>query len=158
MFTGELWYEYLDEPMKNLVDQAYFLADQEELHGENQFDYAFVVFPMAKAYEGFLKKYLYDLGLITLSEYHGNHFRIGRSLNPDLPEKFRDEHWIYDDLEVKFAEKDKSLASFLWSAWRMGRNALFHYFPTNQEIINLEEANNRLQMLKDAMSRAVANK
>ncbi len=162
MFTSESWYEYLDEPMQQLVDEAYFLVDHEEMNQSILVDYAFVVFPMAKAYEGFLKKFFYDLELISLADFQGNHFRIGRSLNPDLPKKFQDEHWIYDDLEKLFAchprAEGKKVPQTLWQAWRMGRNALFHYFPGRHEFIDLDEARVRLNLIKEAMVQALSCK
>lgn len=159
MFSNEGWYEYLDEPMRELVDQSYYLLDHEEMNERELFDYSFIVFSMAKAYEGFLKKFLYEVGLISLTDYKGISFRIGRSLNPDLPNKFRDDHWIYDDLQRMCDSHPKEVAkqmpSMLWNAWRMGRNALFHYFPGKQEFIDLAEARNRVEMIKAAMDQAV---
>lgn len=159
MFSNEGWYVYLDEPMRELVDQSYYLLDHEEMNERELFDYSFIVFSMAKAYEGFLKKFFYDIGLIDLADYKGTFFRIGRSLNPDLPNKYRDEHWIYDDLQRMCESHPKGAAkempSMLWNAWRMGRNALFHYFPGKQEFIDLEEARSRVELIRAAIDQAV---
>ena len=75
----------MEEPMRDLVGESYLLLEREERLNENLHDYSFVVFPMAKAYEGFLKKLFFDLGLINKRQYQGDRFRVGKSLNPNLP-------------------------------------------------------------------------
>ena len=52
-FKSEAWYQFLDEGMADLVKQAYSLLDKFKV--PEYHDYSFIVFPMAKAYEGFLK-------------------------------------------------------------------------------------------------------
>jgi hypothetical protein len=63
--------------MKDLMRESFHLLDREKENSSNSHDYAFVVFPAAKAYEGFLKKVLFDLKLITKQQYLGDRFRIG---------------------------------------------------------------------------------
>lgn len=157
MFEGEAWYEYLDETVKELVDLAYYLWDREKLSGEGLSDYSFIVFPMAKGYEGFVKKYLLDLGLIDEKLYKSRHFRIGRSLNPALPEKYRGEDYLYDDLERMCEEigGEVDLAKIMWEAWRKGRNRIFHFFVGKERMISLEEAGKRIEDFTKAMKTAV---
>jgi len=156
MFIGQPWYEYLDESMKDLVDMAYYIYDREAMRSEELHDYSFVVFPMAKAFEGYLKKYLHDIGLISTKEMMSKHLRIGSSLNPDLPKIFRREGWLVDDL-TRFCQRSTEaahhkLADLLWNTWVKCRNRLFHYYPEHIEFISLSEAWNRLNMVKDAMA------
>ena len=55
-----IWYEYLDKFQQELVSVSFALTNKEPaLIGLT--DYAFMVFPMAKAYEGFLKKIFFDV-------------------------------------------------------------------------------------------------
>jgi hypothetical protein len=155
MFKGQAWYEYLDEPMRDLVDMAYYIYDREALRDEGLHDYAFVVFPFAKAYEGFLKKYFHDIGLVSKKVVNSRQFRIGSSLNPDLPISYRKDTWLVEKLE-RFCIRSSNpehhkLPQQLWQAWIKGRNRLFHYFPGHTEFIALDEAWDRLKVFKDVM-------
>ncbi|KXK09261.1 MAG: hypothetical protein UZ22_OP11002001140 [Microgenomates bacterium OLB23] len=48
---------YISEGQKDLIDEGLHLLEHaENSHDENLHDYSFVVFPFAKAYEGFLKQ------------------------------------------------------------------------------------------------------
>src|SRR3989344_7040920 len=94
------WWLYLTENQRDLFSQAVTLLTRERVFKEALFnDYSFIVFPAAKAYEGFLKKLLFDLGFITSAQYSGEHFRIGKSLNPNLPVRYRKSDWVYMKLE-----------------------------------------------------------
>ena len=74
------WYLYLDEPQKKLINTTqHFIKKINEEGKQPEYDYSFLVFGVAKAYEGFLKKFLLDLGLIPTQVYQGKHFRIGRA-------------------------------------------------------------------------------
>src|SRR5688572_25488929 len=110
MFEGEAWYEYLDEPMRDLVDESYYLLDSEQMRGVGLHDYSFVVFPMAKAYEGFLKKFLFEIGLLSQKDLDARYFRLGKSLNPSLPPRLRNGSWVYGGLEAISKEGGLNLA------------------------------------------------
>lgn len=156
MFDGEVWYEYLDDPMKELVDLGYYLLDREEMSGDLLNDYSFVVFPVAKAFEGFVKKVMFDLGLIDKEDLMGRMFRIGKSLNPSLPEKFRDDKYIYDRLEeiCKAEDIGEDLPLEMWECWKKGRNEIFHYFG-GTVTLDLKEAKERLDMMTDLMKKMI---
>lgn len=115
-------------------------------------DFAFVVFPVAKAYEGFLRDYFFQVGLITNRDYEGKHFRIGRSFNPDLPQRLRDESWVYDDV-AKFCSPE--VARELWNAWIDGRNHLFHYYPHDRYSITYEQSVELVWVMIQAMEQAL---
>lgn len=124
--------------------------------GKNQFhDYSFVVFPAAKAYEGFLKKLFLDLRFISEADYYGKHFRIGKALNPFLPKEIRNNTWVYGKI-VKFC-RGKELANQLWDTWRISRNLVFHWFPDEKNAINLTEAEERIKLITDAIDQAFQN-
>lgn len=156
MFEGVGWYKFLDEAMQIWVDQAFYLLDREEMAGERFSDYGFVVFPMAKAYEGFVKKFLYEMDFIDEKTYKDKHFRIGKSLNPDLPKKYRDSSWVYAKLDKWGKSRGKSkLARDMWRAWKKGRNRVFHYFADDERRLELKEARERIKAFEKAMSMAV---
>ncbi len=143
----------MDESMRDLVEESFTLLEREErLQGELH-DYSFVVFPMAKAYEGFLKKLLLDMKLIDKRQYYGEHFRIGRALNPSLPKRYR-AGWVYGRL-VESCQGNEELPLFLWEVWKRARNRIFHFFPDHHEFISLEEAREMIEKLAEGMERAL---
>jgi hypothetical protein len=147
------WYEYLDECQRELVNVSFSLTNKKnELVGLK--DYSFIVFPMAKAYEGFLKKLFLDLQLISKETYEGRRFRIGRALNPDIRSYQRDDDWLYDNVSVRFGEE---MARQLWETWLTCRNRVFHYFSDCEEFLDFDEACKRIKVMEEAMQ-AVANK
>ena len=161
-WTNQSWYAYLDVGQQDLVRVAEALLRREvEEKQQTFYDYAFIVFPMAKAYEGFLKKFMYELGIISLKQYEGEHFRIGKSLNPDLPVKYRRNDWVVERLDricgrVETEADEKVLLSqVLWQEWKESRNVLFHYFPQRENFISLEEAEERLVRLAEVMEAAM---
>jgi len=110
-------------------------------------DYSFIVFPAAKAYEGFLKQLFLDLNFITKKQYYSKRFRIGRSLNPSLDKN--DPEWVYKKLETYCNNKD--IATQLWKTWKESRNALFHWFPHEINAISYQESGNKLTMIAEAI-------
>lgn len=146
-------FSYLDPWQQQLVRLSYTLWQREERTQTRFLDYSFVVFPMAKAYEGFLKSYLWQFGLISEASYRSRKFRIGRALNPDVSLRQRDEDWIYDDL-IRMCGPD--VARQLWETWLTCRNQLFHYFPSSTQGVTLVQAGKHIEVIFDVMQRAVA--
>jgi len=145
------WLKYLDPWQKNLVKTSYYLSEQfPEKNYIN--DFSFVVFPMAKAYEGFLKKVLLDLNLISHKVYYGRRFRIGRALNPDVSPKQRDQWWLYDDLCRIF---NQELAQEIWQTWLQCRNHVFHFFPNGEKELTLNEAIACLKKMQEVMETTI---
>lgn len=132
-------YSFLSEEEQHLVRDALELLSWSESPSKRPdvHDFSFIVFPLAKAYEGFLKDFFFKIGLITQQEYEGRYFRIGRSFNPDLPPRLRDEEWIYDDAS-KMCSPEMTRA--MWQIWIDARNHLFHYFPHERYVVSFEEA------------------
>jgi len=149
---SQAWFLYLNEDQKTLVDLAEKLWHRERMLKSEFKDYSFLVFPMAKAYEGFLKKFFYDMGLIEKHDFESKHFRIGRALNPNLRDYYQDEKWIYDDVERTCGP---NVARKLWDAWTDCRNHLFHFYPMSKQTISLTEAGKRIDQLALAMQEAV---
>jgi len=152
------WWDYLGEDLQKLLTTSEFIysavkswgadlpAGKKVLH-----DYSFVVFPAAKAYEGFLKKMFLDLKFITEDDYYGKHFRIGKALNPSLPRELKREG-VYDKV-VQYCQ-GRVLADKLWETWKLSRNLTFHWFPNEKNAITLAEAGERVEMVIGAIDMA----
>ena len=152
------WWEYIGRDLQNLFLTSELLIENLQKtnfilkEGEGQLDdFAFVVFPAAKAYEGFLKKLFLDLGFITEEDYFGKHFRIGKSLNPSLPKEIRHEG-VYGKIVIYCG--GRVLADKLWDTWRITRNLTFHWFPNEKNAITLNEAIDRVDMIIDAIDQS----
>ena len=156
-YQNSNWWKYMEEGMRDLARQTFELLNREDLKvagGEKeQHDYAFVVFPLAKSYEGFLKKVFLDMKMINRRQYFGEYFRIGRALNPSLPKRMR-AGWVYGRM-VNWCQGDAALPNTLWEAWKMARNRIFHFFPDHHEFISLDEAKRLVLELTHAMEMAV---
>lgn len=153
-FKQTNWWQYIEEPMRDLVSQSYALSAHEHERGieSTYHDYGFIVFPMAKAYEGFLKKFLYDLQLISAKQYFGDNFRIGKALNPHLPKRYQWD-WVYGKL-AEYCQSE-TLPQMLWETWRKGRNQIFHYFPDHHEFVDLAQAEAIVDDIAQAMTQAL---
>lgn len=141
------WYKYLDLHQQELVDVSFSLLNKKDLLADLK-DFSFLVFPMSKAYEGFLKKVFYDLNLINKETYQGRRFRIGRAFNPDVRNYQRDEDWLYDNVELKFG---REVARQLWETWLQCRNRVFHYFATEKQTLSFDEAMQKIEMIVKSM-------
>ncbi len=150
-FFHASWFEFLEDEGKVLVTQSVELVERESRLNSSFHDYSFLVFPMAKAYESFLKKLLFAMGLIDRNQYEGKQFRIGRSLNPDIPSRHRDEYWLYDNVAGLCGGE---LARDLWNTWLSCRNHIFHYFPEEKSNISLSDAQKLLRMMDTSMDAA----
>ncbi len=116
-------------------------------------DYAFMVFPLGKAYEGFLKLFFYRADIVSKDVYRATHFRIGRSFNPDLPQHLRDELWLYDNVERYCGVET---ARSMWQIWLEARNHLFHFFPDERYSLTASEADVLVEKVLKVMDTAIA--
>lgn len=151
-FNTRNWYSYLTKWQRQLVEVTAELVARCEQEEEYLVDYSFLVFSMSKAYEGFLKKILYDFELIDERTYHGRLFRIGRALNPNIPQDQRDQYWLYDDVSRLCSQQT---AAKLWDAWLQCRNRVFHFFPKDKGLLTYNEAVQRIKQVDQAMGAAV---
>jgi hypothetical protein len=147
----KLWWNYIHGDIKELFVESLLLLSKAETWENNFHDYAFVVFPAAKGYEGFLKQLFLDLGFISEDDYYGKRFRVGKALNPNLETKYREES-VYDKL-VDFCG-GSALADKLWNTWKVCRNLVFHWFPKEKNAISLPEARQRVEMVLDSLDEA----
>jgi hypothetical protein len=145
------WWGYLEKDLQGLLKESILLkkifGTQEKTKFEFN-DYSFLVFPAAKAYEGFLKKLFLDLGFITQEDYYGKRFRIGKALNPALEERYWDESVYRKIVDFK---GNNFLAEKLWETWRLGRNLVFHWFPDEKKVLSYKEAVKRIEMILEAI-------
>jgi len=149
----EFW-NYLSQNQKDLILEGQYLMDDIiRNHAYHFKDYSFLVFPFAKAYEGFLKRLFLDIGFITRLDYISDHLRLGKLMSPNLTMRLGDRSLF---LKIKQAA-DEELAEQIWTAWKLGRNQIFHYFPHNVKSITFEEAerivNKLIQVMETAYDR-----
>lgn len=127
----------ISEGQRELIDQGIFLVQMMSEEHENTFsDYSFVVFPFAKAYEGFLKQVFFDIGFLSQTEYTSDHLRLGKVLSPNLVRRLGDKS-IYEKI---CSRGWCQLADEIWDTWKAARNQVFHYFAHNLHSLTLKEA------------------
>lgn len=150
-FDNYLW-DFLPQAQKDLIEEGRFLMEEVAKHEQFQFsDYSFLVFPFAKAYEGFLKQIFLDIKFISRLDYLSDHFRLGKVLSPALKNKLGDRS-VYKKIEetagTEFAER-------IWMTWKIGRNQIFHYFPHNIKSITYDEARAIIHEILETMENAI---
>lgn len=150
--NSTLW-KYLTSEIKDLIEDGEKLLTFVDDHSERagMTDFSFLVFSFAKAYEGFLKKLLLDVGYLKHEEYYGDEIRIGRILNPNY-KKYKES--VYDILCDHSTER-KELAVKMWETWKKGRNTVFHYFPHNFKRLSYEEAMDVINQIVTVMQESV---
>lgn len=113
-------------------------------------DYSFLVSPIAKVYEGYLKDFFLELHIIDEESYQSDRFRVGKTLNPSLRYK---RFSIFQKL-ADIHQKGEELAEILWNAWKYGRNEIFHYFPNNLKNLTRDEAEDRIRIVLEAITKS----
>lgn len=148
--SSNFW-NYLSQKQKDLIHQGDFIRNEVIEEGKYNFDdYAFMVFPYAKAFEGFLKQLFKDVGLISEAEYFSDHMRLGKLMSPNMAGRLG-EASLYKKL-VRIGSK--KLADEIWDNWTNARNRVFHYFPHNLEAITLKEAEEKKERIIKTMEDA----
>lgn len=144
---GEFW-KYLSQPQRDLILEGQYLMNEVIRHNKYQFkDYSFLIFPYAKAYEGYLKQLFKDIKFISHLDYISDHFRLGKVMSPNLTEKLGDR-----SLYKKMSETvSPEFADRVWSTWKLGRNQIFHYFAHNLKSVSFEEAENIINEILKTM-------
>ena len=147
---GDFW-NYLSQNQKDLILEGNYLMNDVIRHHNYTFkDYSFLVFPYAKAYEGFLKQLFKDVKFFSHLDYISDHLRLGKLLSPNLILKLGDRS-LYVQIE-KTAGKE--VAEKIWQTWKKGRNEIFHYFPHNLKSITFEEAEKIVDEIVETMEEA----
>jgi hypothetical protein len=141
--------KYLTGHQSELVNDVEIILKRLQIQ-DSVSDFSFLVAPIAKAYEGFLKGFFLKLEIISHQDYESDRFRVGKTLNPSLRYK---RFSVYQKL-AEYHEKGEELAENLWDAWKFGRNEIFHYFPENYKSLSKNEAEDRINLLLRAIIRA----
>ena len=142
----------IDHDIQELLRESQKLINTANKWEEEFHDYAFIVFPAAKAYEGYLKHLFLKMGFHTQEDYDGKRFRIGKALNPSLEKHLRENESVYDKI-VNFCN-DETLADKLWEVWKNSRNMIFHWFPNEKNSISYDEAVDRVGQIIAAFDMA----
>ena len=149
--TSHLW-QYLSPDMRDLARDGEFLVeDSIRHHDAAPTDFSYIIFPFAKLYEGFLKKLFWDANIIPESDYHSDHFRIGKVLSPNLARQLGNQS-AYAQISQRYGVE---LAARLWHTWKEGRNLVFHYFPHNYRSLTHIQAVELVNQLVGTMREAV---
>jgi hypothetical protein len=138
--NSPLW-QFLDVNQKDYLTDSDYLLDHLKNHPVVLNDYSFILFGVAKCYEGFLKKLLLKKGYINEEQFFSTRFRIGKVLNPALEDRYRNES-IYDNLRNETG--DNNLGNLLWETWKFNRNRIFHYFPNKIDYLTIEECEKKI--------------
>lgn len=143
----EFW-NYLPKEQQDLILQGDYLGDEINRNHQHDFkDYSFLVFPYAKAYEGFLKQLFKDVGFISHLDYISDHLRLGKLMSPNLADRLGDRS-LYRKV---YTTATRDLADQIWNTWKIGRNQVFHYFPHNLKALTFEEATKLVNMIVQTM-------
>ena len=118
--------KYLSGHQSDLVADVEIILGRLKIN-DSISDFSFLVSPIAKSYEGYLKDFFLKIGIISNQEYESDRFRVGKTLNPSLRYK---RFSVYQKLS-DYDDRGEELAEILWDAWKFGRNEIFHYFPNN---------------------------
>lgn len=154
LILQQAWFLNLSQQQQELIKQSLLLLDKARKDHYTFYDYSYIVMPAAKAYEGFIKDFLYDLGLISHSDLWGKRFRVGRSLNPELEKNPKTEKLsVYNDLKPLC--HNKHFPENLWQTWKLCRNEIFHYFNRKFMVLTLDQAEKRLDMIIEAIGNSL---
>lgn len=149
--SSTLW-QYLSPNARELVRDGEFLIEDSLRHKDTPpTDFSYLVFPFAKLYEGFLKQFFLDAGIIGERDYHSDHFRIGKVLSPNLVRQLGDRS-AYEQIRSKYG---KELAARTWHTWKEGRNLVFHYFPHNFRKLSRVQAIEIITVITNTMAELV---
>ncbi len=147
------FWNYISRGQKGLLEEGLYLLQITREHLDKKItDYSYLVFPFAKAYEGFLKQLFLDLGFISKKDYESDRFRIGKALNPYLEKRLRYSS-VYD--KIVRHTGNNTLADQLWYVWKKGRNLVFHYFPHNLRALSFSEAEEIISEIISVMEQTI---
>jgi len=144
-------WSYFSQGQQDLLTEGqYLMNDVIKDHAYNFKDYSFLIFPFAKAYEGFLKKLFLDLKFISHLDYISDHYRLGKFMSPNLIARLG-ERSLYKKIQTA---STTDMAELIWSTWKIGRNQVFHYFPHNFKAVSYDEAGAIIDQIEDTMAKA----
>jgi hypothetical protein len=147
---SQFW-QYLSQNQKDLILEGQYLMNDIVKDQAYKFkDYSFLIFPFAKAYEGFLKQLFRDIKFISHLDYISDHFRLGKMMSPNLMIRLGDRS-LYKKIKETAGQ---DLVDAIWNTWKLGRNQIFHYFPHNLKSVTFEEAERIISQIIQTMELA----
>lgn len=149
--NSPLW-QFLSAEQKDYLTDSFYLLEHLKTHPVVLNDYSFILFGVAKCFEGFLKKLFLKKRYINEEQFLSTRFRIGKVLNPNLEEKYKNES-VYDNIREETGNNE--LADLLWETWKFNRNRVFHYFPNKIDYLTIEECERKMNETVDAMSQTL---
>lgn len=143
-FVGKDILELYEDTRKLL---GYF-TNQESKSSTRFYDYSFIVFPFAKAYEGILKKILVEANFISEANLlEDPSLSINKYFNPVGNNK------IFTSLKDK--TRDKAVPFVIYSTYQECRNQIIHYDSyRDNRIKTLQEAEFYINRIFDAIEKA----
>ena len=148
---SKLWNYFSPDQRVMASDGAYLLADIEQHHDSTPTDYSYLVFPFAKLYEGFLKQLFLDLGVISEKEYNSEHYRIGKSLSPNLVGRLRARS-AYRQIQDRYGkESGHKVVAYLEKRKKYG----ISLFPGYLRALTHEAAQAIVHQMVDTMNDAI---
>ena len=146
---GYATYSFLDDYQRKLLYDTLLIKtifttyDSNEIFNRLINDFSIVVFPSAKAFEGFIKKLLLAINLITQKEIKEDPYKsIGKIINGEQIQK-----------KILDKKRDRSVLKLLVAQWDFCRNVILHYDLDQPEIINKEEAFKKIEDIYEVMKR-----
>lgn len=148
----EFWLYLSPEEKELILEGEYLVAEiRKEVDYRFKFkDYSFLIFPFAKAYEGFLKRLFYQVGMFSHLDYISNHLRLGRLMSPNLVGRLG-KRSLYKKIKQT---ANKELADKIWQTWKEGRNEIFHFFPHNLKSVGFNQAESIINKIIQTMVEA----
>lgn len=147
--SSPLW-QFLDPNQKDYLSDSTYLLDHLKNHPVILNDYSFILFGVAKCFEGFLKKLFLKRGYINEEQFLSTRFRIGQALNPNLEDRTQ---CLYDNLRRDTGNDE--LGDLLWNTWKFNRNRVFHYFPNKIDYLTIKECEQKIGETVAAMEKTL---
>ncbi len=148
---GQNAYSFLDDSQRRLLLDSLLIktiftnSDYDRIVNVLLSDFSVVVFPSAKAFEGYIKKLLLTIGLITEKEIKEDPYKsiIGRILNgKEIKKKLLDK------------KRGRNIPKLLAVQWELCRNIILHYDLDQPEIIKKEEAFKKIEDIYEVIKKS----
>jgi len=148
---GRGTYLFLDNNQRKLLHDSLLIktiftaSDSYKIFNSLLNDFSIMVFPLAKGFEGYIKKLFLTIGLITEKEIKDDPYKsIGKIINNE------------DKLKMKLIDKKryKSIPKLLSVQWDLSRNIIFHYDLDQPEIINKEDAFKKIEDIYETIRKS----
>jgi len=145
-YGGKLDY-FMGNRLLKLRHDTEKLLREESMYSIHLTDYSFVILPLAKCFEGFLKKLLIHLGLVKESLLVTDpYIAVNKYFNP--------KHDSVSSL-LKDNKRDKSIPPLIYTVYQECRNNILHYdLHRNTSVNSYEDAQFLAQRIEDAIVKA----